>query len=189
MNLLHRWYCNSDGWRKTMADRVPWVIQDLDLGTNVLEIGPGPGLTTDILRAQYPGITAIEIDTRLADSLRDRLSGTDVRVIVGDAADMPFPDRSFTGITAMTMLHHVPTARLQDQLFSESYRVLKPGGVFAGSDSKPGFLMSAFHLFDTLNLVNYSELGNRLESVGFTSVEIAEADDTFRFRAKRPLQH
>ena len=65
MNRLHRWLCASDGWRSTLQLRVPWVIADTDLGPNVLEIGSGPGLTTDLLRTSVPRLTALEIDPKI----------------------------------------------------------------------------------------------------------------------------
>ena len=33
------------------------------------------------------------------------------------------------------MLHHVPSPALQDRVFSEARRVLRPGGVFVATDS------------------------------------------------------
>ena len=56
------------------------------------------------------------------------MDGTNVTVVAGDATSMPFPDGSFSGAVCFTMLHHVPSAELQDRLLTETYRVLRPGG-------------------------------------------------------------
>ena len=71
MNVLHRWVCASSRWRQTMEDHtLPWVLDGIDLGPNILEIGPGPGISTDILRARVTSLTCVEIDRRFADSLK-----------------------------------------------------------------------------------------------------------------------
>jgi len=72
----------------------------------------------------------------------------------GDATAMPFPDRSFSSAVCFTVLHHVPSTGLQNRLFSEVYRVLRPGGTFAGMDSMNSPLMQVFHFRDTLVLVD-----------------------------------
>src|SRR5262250_3605874 len=101
MNRIHRWLCKSDGWKRSLRDTiVPWVLNDIDLGLHVLEVGPGPGLTTDLLRTRLEHLTAIEIDEGLADSLQQRLTGTNVRVVRGDATRMPFDNESFSGAVA-----------------------------------------------------------------------------------------
>src|ERR1019366_9837048 len=74
------------------------------------------------------------INHDLAEALARRMAGTGVTVVHGDATDMPFPDGRFSAALALTMLHHVPTAELQDSLFREAARVLRPGGLFAGTD-------------------------------------------------------
>jgi hypothetical protein len=43
------------------------------------------------------------------------------------------------------MLHHIPTAGLQDRLFAEACRVLRSGGVFAGSDSASSIPFRVLH--------------------------------------------
>src|SRR6476660_6640492 len=73
LNRLHHWLCRSARCRKTVQERVPWALSDADLGQNVLELGPGPGLTTDLLRLTARCITAIEIDSKLSESLKDTL--------------------------------------------------------------------------------------------------------------------
>src|SRR5574338_521541 len=125
MNVFHRWYCNSNGWaRRLQGELMPAVLRDLDLGDDVLEIGPGPGMSTDWLRERVARLTSVEIDRRLAEALRRRLAGTNVTVVEGDASDMPFPDASFSGAVCFTMLHHVPYAA-QDRLLAEAARVLR----------------------------------------------------------------
>ncbi|MGH9444560.1 MAG: rRNA adenine N-6-methyltransferase family protein, partial [Terriglobia bacterium] len=67
MNQLHRWICRSGYWKRKLEEKVlPWVLGDLELGQNLVELGPGPGLTTDLLRLRVDRLTAVEIDSRLA---------------------------------------------------------------------------------------------------------------------------
>ena len=187
MNRFHRWFCRTSFWKKALANElIPWALKDVELGDDVLEVGPGPGMTTDILRERLTRLTSIEIDTRLADALKRRLEDTNVKVIEGDATAMPFPDGSFSGAVSFTMLHHVPSPALQDRLLAEVCRVLKPGGVFAGSDSRWSVGFHLIHLRDTMVLVEPDTFVSRLEAAGFTDVSVRVAKRAFRFRARRP---
>lgn len=186
MNRFHRWYCRSDRWaRRLQGVILPGALKDVDLGDHPLEIGPGPGLSTDWLRQRVPRLTAIEIDPGLASSLKARLEGSNVTVVEGDASAMPFEDEDFSAVLSFTMLHHVPYA-VQDRLFSEACRVLRPGGTFAGMDSTPSLMWNVYHLFDDRNPVDPATLGERLERAGFTAVSVRLGSGGFSFRASRP---
>jgi SAM-dependent methyltransferase len=186
VNRLHHWFCRSARWRRTIQQRVPWVLADADLGQNVLELGPGPGLTTDLLRLTAQRITAIEVASKLAESLSSRLFGSNVEVVAGDATAMPFADAQFSGGVSFTVLHHVPSPELQDKLLREVWRVIEPGGVFVGSDSLQGVLMRVIHVGDTLVTVNPDTFGVRLEAAGFQVLEVEKNSGAFRFHARRP---
>ncbi len=186
MNRLHHWLCGSARWRTTIQQRVPWVISRADLGYKVLELGPGPGLTTDVLRRSVKSLTAIEVDPGLAASLSSRLRGHNVRVVAGDATAMPFQDSQFSAVVSFNMLHHVPSPELQDRLFREVWRVLEPGGVFAGSDSLQNWLMRLIHIGDTLVPVDPNSVGARLEAARFRVLEVDKDARAFRFYARRP---
>ena len=186
MNRLHQWLCRSDRWRRTVAHRLPWAVGDTDLGSNVLVIGPGPGLTTDLLRTSVPRLTALEIDPALAGSLGLRLKGSNVHVIEGDATEMPFEDSEFSGAVSFTMLHHVLLKNYKTKVFAEVLRVLKPGGSFVGSDSLQNWFMRIIHIGDTLVPVNPDTFGARLERAGFEVLEVQKNSQAFRFRARRP---
>ena len=186
VNRFHHWLCRSGRWRKAIEKRVPWVVSGADLGQNVLELGPGPGLTTDLLRLTSERLTAIEIDPGLAASLRSRLSGSNVEVIAGDATTMPFTNGQFSGAVSLTMLHHVPSSELQDQLLREVWRVIEPGGVFVGSDSIQSLFMRLIHIGDTLVPVDPNTFGVRLEAAGFQVLEVEKNSGAFRFCACRP---
>ncbi len=166
---------------------LPWVLGELERGANVLEIGPGPGVTTDWIGERVPHLTCIEIDHKLAESLKQRLAGTNVTVVEGDATAMPFPGASFDTAACFTMLHHVPSRELQDRLLVETYRVLKPGGVFTGSDSTPTLRWRLFHLFDTCVPVDSGGFASRLEAAGFTDAQIERRPEynTFKFVARK----
>ena len=187
MNRFHRWYCRSARWQCTVEERLlPWVLRDVALGERVLEVGPGPGLTTTVLARTVPHLTAVEIDEGLASALRGRVDAARVEVVNADATALPFPDRMFSGAVCFTMLHHVPSVELQDRLFAEVFRVLAPGAVFAGSDSVPGPMFALAHLFDTMVPVDPSGLPDRLARAGFGDVRVQRAAHQVRFRATRP---
>lgn len=173
MNREHLELCASDEWRQTLKDLVlPYALADARLGDDVLEVGPGPGRTTDLLRADLDRLTAVELDDDLAAALDARLAGTNVEVVHADATDMPFEDGRFTGAVSLTMLHHVPTADLQDRLFAEVARVLRSGGLFVASDSVARDDLAAFHIDDTYNPVDPAGVGDRLRAAGFADVDV-----------------
>ena len=186
MNRIHRWLCRSDRWRRKIEQRIPWALAGADLGNSVLELGPGPGLTTDLLRTMTRRLTAIELDPAMAESLRSRLRGANVEVVTGDATAMPFPDAHFSAGVSFTMLHHLPSVQVQDKLLREVWRVIRPGGIFAGSDSLQSLFMRLIHVGDTLVPVNPETFAFRLEAAGFEAVDIEKNTVAFRFRARRP---
>ncbi|HET9178299.1 MAG TPA: class I SAM-dependent methyltransferase [Terriglobia bacterium] len=187
MNRIHRWLCRSARWKKVLeATVLPSVVKDADLGDNLLEVGPGPGLTTDWLRRRIGQLTAVEIDRRLARSLAIRMRGANVRVVRADGAALPFRDNSFSGAVAFTMFHHVPSVELQNRLFQEVCRVVRPGGMFAGVDSTDSWMMRLLHISDTLVPVDPLTLPARLQSAGFTKVSINTDQRGFRFSAICP---
>jgi SAM-dependent methyltransferase len=169
-----------------LNDIMPWGLEGVELGGNVLEIGPGPGTTTDYLRGRVERLTSLEIDRGLAASLRERTRGGNVEVVDGDATEMPFEDGRFSGAVSFTMLHHVPRVELQDRLLRETYRVLRPGAVFAGVDSRDGWIMKVIHIGDVMNLVDPETFGERLERAGFRDVSVEANERRFRFRGIRP---
>jgi len=139
VNLAHRVVCRSGPWRWVVRRRlVPWALDGLDLGDHALELGPGPGLTTDLIRARTARLTAAEVGPRLAASLRERTMGTNVEVVRADATELPFPDGSFSAVLSFTMLHHVPSVPLQDRLLAEAQRVLRPGACSPARTARTG---------------------------------------------------
>ena len=165
------------------AALVPAVLSGLNLGDDVLEIGPGPGLTTETLVPYVQRLTVIEIDEVLSPTLSKRVADTGVAVVTGDATNMPFRDDRFSAVVCFTMLHHIPTPALQDRLLSEVHRVLRPGGLFAGSDSSGrGIQFRLMHLFDTMTPVDPATLTDRLRAAGFHTVQVTSEPRT-QFRA------
>ncbi len=186
MNLYHRLVCRSARWRRVLENKaLPWVLDGLDLGDHLLEVGPGPGLTTDLLRRQVARLTAIEIDPLLVGQLQRRLAGTNACIVEGDATAMAFEPQTFSSAISLTMLHHVPSAALQDRLLAEVFRVLRSGGVFAGMDARWSLGLQLIHWRDTLVPVDPDTFGARLAAVGFTRIAVEKIRQAFRFRAWR----
>jgi SAM-dependent methyltransferase len=148
----------------------------------MLEIGPGPGAATGWLCQRVGRLAALEQDEPAAAALAARFP--DVQVTVGDATRMSYPDCSFDSVGSFTMLHHVPTTTLQNQILAEALRVLRPGGVLVGSDSLPGNGLHQFHEGDTCHPVEPAALLVRLQTLGFAAVMVA-VDDVLRFTARK----
>ena len=186
MNYAHRILCSSAKWKNVVQHyALPWTLEQIDLGGEVLEIGPGCGAATEELLRRGRHLLCVESDPRLADRLRGRFHAA-VTVRCEDATAMSLPGESFDGAVCFTMLHHVKSAELQNRLFAEVARVLKPDGVFAGTDSLKGRFTRFLHWFDTLVPVDPETLPQRLVAAGFENVQVDVNPYAFRFRAWKP---
>ena len=185
MNAEHLRLCASAEWATTVETQIlPWALHGYVLGNDVLEVGPGPGVTTSLLARMVLKLTAVEVDAALAEALAGRMAGLNVEVIQADGAALPFDSARFSGAACFTMLHHVPSLALQDRLLAEVRRVLRPGGVFVGVDSLPSPEWWALHDGDTCVPVDPSRLKERLIRAGFgdTEVELSTPAPSRRFR-------
>ena len=186
MNEMHRQFLASDDWKKILeTDLLPWIDAAGDLGDDVLEIGPGPGLTTDLLRARVPRVTAVELDDDLAAKLATRLEGTNVDVVHSDATRSGLASDRFSTATCFSMLHHMPEPQLQDALFAEVHRMLRPGGRFVGTDAVEHEMIRSFHEDDIFVPADPSTLGTRLEAAGFAKADVTSTEYELRWQATK----
>ncbi len=187
MNRAHGLVCSSRWWARSVErELLPWGLAGVELGEDVLEIGPGFGATTRVLARRPGSLTALELSHGYCARLRRELDD-DVEVVQADATEMPFEDGRFSGVVCFTMLHHVPSPQLQDRLLAEAARVLRAGGTFAGTDSiGDGRAFKLLHVRDTLVPVGPDELPGRLERAGFVEPQVTRGASSFRFRARKP---
>lgn len=185
MNENHA-LCSSPEWAEYLQTTIlPAVVDGVDLGDELLEVGPGPGAATAWLRSLVQRVMAVEYERPAADALARRFAGTNVEVLAGDATELPFPAGSFDSVASFTMLHHVPTAAGQQRLLSEACRVLRPGGVLVGSDSVASDELRHFHEGDTYNPVEPDALRAMLRDAGFCEIAVT-LEESIRFVARKP---
>src|SRR3954447_19765779 len=201
MNQEHLRLCASAEWAALVRDDLlPWVLGDDELGDDVLELGAGPGLVTDLLVERAPRGTAVEIDerpaaafaaraaggmdARLAAALRERRAGRPVEVVTADATALPLPAGRFSAAACFTMLHHIPSRDLQDRALAEIARVLRPGGLLLGTDGEDTPSRRALHVDDVFEPVDPVGFADRLRSAGFVDPLVDSNGDRFRFRAR-----
>jgi ubiquinone/menaquinone biosynthesis C-methylase UbiE len=186
MNKNHAEVCGSPEWAAYIQEEIlPSLTQHADLGDEMLEIGPGPGAATEWLRDKVKKLTVIEIDETAASRLAEAYAGSNVEVVTGDATNLSYPDASFDSVGSFTMLHHVPTAALQNKIVAEAFRVLRPGGVLIASDSVASNGLHDFHADDTYNPIEPGTVITRLQTIGFGSL-IVMVDDRLQIVARKP---
>ena len=186
MNQLHLQYLSSPEWAQYLETELrPWVLGRAELGDDVLEVGPGPGLTTDVLCRRVTRLTAVEVDAELAAALAARMAGSNVEVIHGDGTATGLDADRFSAATAFSMLHHMPSAELQDRLFTEVHRLLRPGAAFVGVDSIDAEPIRMGHVDDVFVPIDPQTLGARLEAVDFGDAVVEVSGFQARFAASK----
>jgi SAM-dependent methyltransferase len=186
MNKAHLEFLSSPAWAEWLeTELLPWINSVGDLGDDVLEVGPGPGLTTDLLRSRARTVTAVELDDALAAALKKRMAGTNVEVIHANATTSGLPPDRFSSVACFSMLHHIASPTTQDELFREMHRMLAPGGKLVACDSRDLEVIRAFHEDDIFVPIEPESVGARLASVGFTDIDTSMTDFEVRFSARK----
>ena len=185
VNKWHAELLGTPEWAAFLHEEVlPVVTHRVDLGHDLLEIGPGPGAATEWLRHRVGRLVAVELEPEAVAKLGERFAGTNVEAVTGDATALPYPDDSFDTVGMFTMLHHVPTRALQNALLAEALRVLRPGGTLIGSDSLASDRLHRHHEDDTYNPVEAATFLTRLQTIGYGAVML-DVSDRLLFRARK----
>jgi len=174
MNDNHASLCASEEWAEFLETEVlAPLAATVELGGELLELGPGPGASTRWLRHRVERLVALELDAGAAAALAAKFDGTNVTVKVGDSTSIPFADESFDAVASITMLHHLPTQAMQFATLSEAFRVLRPDGVLLGSDSLASQGLHEFHEGDVYNPIDPPRLLVYLQAAGFNRVTLS----------------
>ncbi|MGK6314685.1 class I SAM-dependent methyltransferase [Neorhizobium sp. DT-125] len=120
-------------------EEVDRVLADLDLeGKTGLDIGCGAGgITLHIARTYSPArLTGFDMEKPVIEKARQAAEAGGFGDRVGfvqapPGSPLPFADESFDFVFSKDALVHVPD---KERIFSEIFRVLRPGGVLAASD-------------------------------------------------------
>jgi SAM-dependent methyltransferase len=114
------------------------------------------------------------------------MSDHNVTVVRQDATAMSSPDATFDGAVSFAMLHNVLSEAMQNRLLAEVPRVVRPGGVFAGTGSLYSRSFRLLHLLDTMVVVDPGTFPERLGKAGFANVQVDVLKPyAFRFRARK----
>ncbi len=133
---------------------------------NWLELGCGTGHWTTFFRDLGMEMTAVDISEAMLEIARSKRL-ENVEFLKADAADMPFPDASFSGIVSITMLEFVDHP---EKVLSEIDRVLKPGGTLVlgclNALSEPGKNQANDPVFQHAHFFTERELTEMLSRFG-----------------------
>src|ERR1700730_1794430 len=184
MNSFENWFCASGLWRYVTERKwLPWLLEEMDVGEHVLEVGAGPGAATAELARRARSVTSLEYSHDFCVKLHAK---SDAACIVqGDASVLPFESQTFTSAIAVLVLHHLRSSGEQDRAFAEIFRVLKPDGVFVALEIQDGWLTRLAHLRSTFVPVSTDGLNTRLDAVGFSDVSVNNRGRASRIRAER----
>ncbi|OYW76967.1 MAG: hypothetical protein B7Z37_06520, partial [Verrucomicrobia bacterium 12-59-8] len=109
------------------------ILKTKDFIRPVLDIGCGDGLFAEVLFADQ---IDEGLDYDAAETARADASGKYIHLTTDSATHMPFPEASFATVFSNSVLEHIPGI---EQVMSEAFRVLKPGGVFHFTVPSPFF--------------------------------------------------
>ncbi len=169
--------CSSPEWATFLQSEVlAPLAASVDLGDELLELGPGPGAATSWLCRRVKRLLAIELDPEAAERLRREHEDSNVEVRVGDSSRTGLDPECVDSVASFTMLHHLPTPALQHATLAEAHRVLRPGGVLIGADSLASQGLHEFHEADTYNPVDPARLMVWLQVCGFAKVSVTAGE-------------
>ena len=160
----------------------PTALAQLNPGETVLDLGSGGGIDV-LLSARRAGPLGKAYGLDMTDEMlalareNQRKAGIqNVEFLKGEIEDIPLPDNSVDVIISNCVIN---LSGDKDRVFSEAYRVLKPGGRFAVSDvvvrgNVPSEIRESVLLWVgcIAGALQDGEYVNKLAKVGFDKIAI-----------------
>jgi SAM-dependent methyltransferase len=136
----------TQSWWSKLACKIVWGFPDTayserlltylpdDFSGELLDAPVGTGLFTceKYRRMAQARLTCLDYSEGMLNAAKERFSAAGIQNAAfrqGDAGDLPYNDASFGAVLSMNGFHAFPD---KEAAFAELYRVLKPGGLFAG---------------------------------------------------------
>ena len=174
----------------------PTALAGLQPGERVLDLGSGGGIDC-FLAAQQVGdtgrVTGLDMTPsmlELARANKAKLQIKNVEFVQGEMENMPIPDSSVDVIISNCVVCLSPN---KDAVFSESFRVLSPGGrihlsdVMALTHEGPSVSSPEDWVSCTAGAEHMDVYRDRLVRAGFTRIEFTgEPADYMKDRSERP---
>lgn len=179
------------------AEEVARLIGDHDLrGRSVLDIGCGLG-GADLALIQAHGaayVTGIDVEDPALDRARALVAahGLDAQIGLMKVAPgpLPFPAESFDVVFSKDSIVLIPD---KHALMAEVFRVLKPGGLFIGSDWLMGSDAISPLMADYLAVAELAGMATAtryraaMQAAGFTDIRMADRNAWYRDQARVEL--
>ncbi len=181
------------------SDEVDRVLAGVALeGLSVLDIGCGSGgVTLHVLRRHGPArITGFDVEQPVIEAARRRAAEAGVSeraaFVRGAPGRLPFADASFGVVFSKDALVHIAD---KEWLFSEIFRLLAPGGVFAasdwlaGHDREPSPEMKTYLAAEGLSfgMASPRRYRDAMLAAGFASIVITDRNPWYRQAARAEL--
>lgn len=94
-------------------------------GTDILDVGVGTGRASLPLARTGKNVTGVDSSQAMLDKCRELAGATSIRLLLGDVANLPFPDASFDTVMGLNTLAHFPHWK---EIMREWRRTVRPGG-------------------------------------------------------------
>jgi len=125
------WACNG-GERKS-RDVILKHLPRQAPGLRLLDVAIGDGVYTSWLPDDW-SVVGVDVSTSQLSACRTRNAGRDLRLILGEAEDLPFHDRRFDAVLSIGGFNHFNDP---ERALREMARVAKPGAPVVVSDELP----------------------------------------------------
>jgi ubiquinone/menaquinone biosynthesis C-methylase UbiE len=127
------WDTRNRGFARLSRDR-DLRIRDLlarslpSGAATMLDVGCGDGTLLGDVRRRWADIqvTGLDLQPERIEEARARVP--DATFVVGSADALPFADRTFDVVTAITLMSSLPSDRMETDAAREIARVMRPGG-------------------------------------------------------------
>jgi ubiquinone/menaquinone biosynthesis C-methylase UbiE len=160
---------------KALAQRIIDALGEDAKGV-VLDVACGPGVVSAAVAAFAREVVAFDLTPLMLEKAAQRCAALDrdnVSFREGNAAELPFANGAFDAVVTRLSVHHFDRPA---RVFSEIFRVLRPGGAFVVADVVSSEVAAEAELQNAIEILRDPshtrmlpavELGSLVEGAGF----------------------